>query len=147
MARSKHPHIHADELLAFLIPADPEEQMELVVLANSLDALTKRLSARQVYMVDEDLGLPALECGCPLSMVLNADNNLDEHGLLPNMRASLFLTGSGGMFYGDVLMVGRGMVQYPDGRVDVDFVSLTPQFHDWRGPGHPVPTPDLPWNK
>lgn len=146
MGKSRHPHAHTDELRVFLIPALQEEEMELIVLPNLPDALSRALKATHVYIVHEDLGLPALDCGCPLSMALNHDGMHEGHELMPNLRASLFLSGQGGVIYGDVLMVGQGVVKYPSGLVDVDFISLTPEFHDWRGPGHPVPSRKMPWN-
>lgn len=143
MPHRKHPHPHGDELRVFLIPAEQERGMELIVLPNRRDALSRQLSATQLWVMNEDLGLPALDCGCPLSMALNYESTLDKHNLTPNLRASLFLTD--GYVFGDVLMVGQGIVQYADGRTDVDFISLTPEFHDWRGPGHPVPVKKMPW--
>ena len=145
MTKGRHPHPHTDELHVFLIPAEPEEQMELVVLPNNAAALSRRLSATHLYIIHEDLGLPALDCGCPLFMALNYEGQVEGHELAPNMRASLFLQ-NGDIIYGDVLMVGEGVVKYDDGRTDVDFVSLTPSFHDWQGPGHPVPSSSLPWH-
>lgn len=138
-----HPHPYTDELHVFYIPAEQDQKMELIVVPNSRDALTHRLSATLLYTMDEDLGLPALSCSCPLSMVLNHDGLLSEHELVPNLRASLFLTD--GYVFGDVLMVGQGIVQYDNGTTDVDFISLTPEFHDWRGAGFSVPSPRMPW--
>lgn len=144
--RNNHPHPYTDELLVFFIPALPEESMGLVAVQNRRDHLAQQLSAGSVYTLDEDLGLPALDCTCPLSMLVNYENQLKQHSLQFNARASLFMS-KDEVIFGDILLLAQGMVQYADGRVDVDFVSLTPQFHDWSGPGHPVPTPNLPWSQ
>ena len=144
MARAKHPHRPYDELMVFVIPAHPDQEMELAVVPNSREALSRRLSASGVYTLTEDLGLPALPCGCPLLLVANDQNLANRNNLQFNARASLFLSENDALF-GDVMVLGQGLIEYGEGRIDVGLLSLTPEFHDWRGPGYPVPVPNLPW--
>lgn len=142
--KQQHPHLYCDELRVFFIPADRNEPMEFRVIENKVIALGKEVGNNQLYILHDDVELPSLDCGCPLSMVINFTSQLPEHDLPINDRASIPFTNI--VAHGDVLIVGHGITEYKDKSTDVDLISLNPRFHAWPGPGFPVPEMAMPWD-
>lgn len=140
--RRKHPHHHHEDLHIFLIPSDVQLRMELKVILNNSESMAHEVQARHVRVINDE-SLPALDCGCPMALITSESQEVSEGEL--NTRASCFFSDT--FIYGDAFLIGVGQaVIGSNGLTDVDFISLTPEFNEWEGPGHPLPPSRMPWN-
>lgn len=132
---SNHIHKKTDELYVFAIPADTDQPMEMKVIPNKWEAMSK-LVGGYIEVVRTEY-IPELYCGCRMVMVV------DDEGLLKqkpaNTRASIFYPGYDSIV-GDVFLVGEGMVNG-----EPDFFCLPQTLSTWEGPGNPLPPQSQPW--
>lgn len=128
-----HPHRADGAYRVFHIPADPEEPMQYLEVANNLDSL-KRLVGGWIEIVRTEF-IPELRCGCRMVMVVNEDGI--ALNLPINSRVTRYYPFS--PIRGDVFLVGEGPVIDSDNFEDIDLFSLPPEFNNWRGPDHGYP--------
>jgi Domain of unknown function (DUF3846) len=132
-----HPHAHTDELAILKIAADETVPVEYKIIKNRWQSFKQVVGGYVTYV--QGGMTPELPCGCPMAMIMDEEGLVKK--LLRNDRASTFhphLNGAQGIF-GTVFLVGVGPVKNGS-EEDVDFFSLPPNFHEWEGPGHPIPT-------
>jgi len=133
-----HTHLRAEELHVFWIPAIPSLPMEYKIINNSWEDLG-RLVGGYIELIHPELEL--LPCGCSAAMIVNDQGMI--YRLPPNIRATTLYPH--GEVVGDVVILGEGLIKNGGSEPEMDFVSLPPEFHYWKGPGHPYPDPQEAW--
>lgn len=125
-------HTKPEEVGVFWIPADTDIPMEYKLIRNDFRSFGQLVDGYMEIVRTEFM--PILRCGCQMVMVVNEDGH--SQGLEQNVRAQVFYPFNA--IVGDVFLIGEGPINSSDG-VEIDMVSLPPEFNDWEGPGSPIP--------
>ena len=131
MTTNHHTHACTDELAVVCVPWNTDYPVKYEIVKRDIESLKKMVDG-WIEIVRTEF-MPELACGCRLVMVVDEEGAL-KRDRAENPRANVFYPF--GTIYGDAVILGEGPVTGGE----IDFVSLPPTFHEWEGPGAPIPS-------